>query len=231
MGLSRSTFYGPPHVAAAPGEVLVRIKAICDEFECYGYRRVDAALRHQGLVVNSKKVRRLMREHDLQPKQRRRYVVTPDSEHDSPDVIHHTSRHSAPAGGQLREDRSHTIPNQGILFNIYSIRRSLTCRRLFRSDGGQWSEQRAHVFANGSGERRHSAQRGVEPASLDLGDVCLRDAGLDFDVTLGEASFDPGKPKILPEKNLQSFSVATYCAGRSCTSVFRRTACRLLWHL
>ena len=34
--------------------------------------------------MNSKKVRRLMREHDLQPKQRRRYVVTTDSEHDSP---------------------------------------------------------------------------------------------------------------------------------------------------
>jgi putative transposase len=67
MGLSRSTFYDPPPVAAAPGEFLVRIKAICDEFECYGYRRVDAALRHQGMVVNSKKVRRLMREHDLHP--------------------------------------------------------------------------------------------------------------------------------------------------------------------
>jgi putative transposase len=45
------------------------------------YRRVGAALRHQGVVVNSKKLRRLMREH---PKQRRRYVVTTDSEHDSP---------------------------------------------------------------------------------------------------------------------------------------------------
>jgi putative transposase len=72
MGLSRSTFYDPAPVAVAPGEVLVRTKAICDEFECYGYRRVGAALRHQGMVVNSKRLRRLMREHDLQPKQRRR---------------------------------------------------------------------------------------------------------------------------------------------------------------
>ena len=84
MGLSRSTFYDPPPVARAAGEVLVRIKAIGDEFECYGYRRVGAALRHQGVVVNNKKLRRLMREHDLQPKQRRRYVVTTDSDHDSP---------------------------------------------------------------------------------------------------------------------------------------------------
>ena len=35
-------------------------------------------------MVNSKKIRRLMREHDLQPKRRRRYVVTTDSNHDSP---------------------------------------------------------------------------------------------------------------------------------------------------
>jgi HTH-like domain len=34
------------------------LKSICDEFETYGYRRVDAELRHRGLVVNAKKVRR-----------------------------------------------------------------------------------------------------------------------------------------------------------------------------
>ena len=65
------------------GELLARIGAICDEFECYGYRRVGAALRHQGVVVNGRKLRRLMREHALQPKRRRRYVVTTDSGHDS----------------------------------------------------------------------------------------------------------------------------------------------------
>ena len=84
MGLSRSTFYDAPPVSMAPSEVLVRISAICDEFECYGYRRVGAALRHQGVVVNGKKLRRLMRENDLQPKRRRRYVVTTDSDHDGP---------------------------------------------------------------------------------------------------------------------------------------------------
>ena len=57
---------------------------ISDEFECYGYRRVGAALRHQGVVVNGKKLRRLMREHGLQPKRRRRYVVTTDSDHAGP---------------------------------------------------------------------------------------------------------------------------------------------------
>ena len=84
MGLSRSTFYDAATAVLDSGEVLARIGEICDEFECYGYRRVGAALRHQGVVVNGKKLRRLMREHDLQPKRRRCYVVTTDSDHASP---------------------------------------------------------------------------------------------------------------------------------------------------
>ncbi len=72
MGLARSTFYDAPAVSAGEEEIVARILAICDEFECYGYRRIGAALRHQGIVVNHKKIRRLMREHDLQPKRRRR---------------------------------------------------------------------------------------------------------------------------------------------------------------
>jgi putative transposase len=84
MGLARSTFYDPSPVPLGPDELVARIGTICDEFECYGYRRVGAALRHQGVVVNGKKLRRLMREHGLQPKRRRRYVVTTDSNHGGP---------------------------------------------------------------------------------------------------------------------------------------------------
>ena len=70
--------------ARGEAEIVARITTICDEFEAYGYRRVGAELRHQGLVVNGKKIRRLMREHDLQPKRRRRFVATTDSDHDRP---------------------------------------------------------------------------------------------------------------------------------------------------
>lgn len=84
MGLPRSTFHDRAPTTLDAGEILSRIGAICDEFECYGYRRVGAVLRHQGIVVNGKKLRRLMREHDLQPKRRRRYVVTTDSDHAGP---------------------------------------------------------------------------------------------------------------------------------------------------
>jgi putative transposase len=84
MAVSRSIFYDTPIVLLDPGDLVARIGAICDEFECYGYRRVGAALRHQGIVVNGKKLRRLMREHGLQPKRHRRYMVTTDSNHAGP---------------------------------------------------------------------------------------------------------------------------------------------------
>lgn len=84
MALPHSTFYNAPAKATVDRDILANIAGICDEFESYGYRRVGAALRHQGVIVNSKKVRRLMREHGLQPKRRRRFVVTTNSDHDCP---------------------------------------------------------------------------------------------------------------------------------------------------
>jgi putative transposase len=84
MGLPRSTFYDVSALPADEAEIVARMRAICDEFEAYGYRRVGAALRHQGIVVNGKRVRRLMRAHDLQPRRRRRFVATTDSDHDRP---------------------------------------------------------------------------------------------------------------------------------------------------
>lgn len=60
MSLSRSTYYEKPSSAADDAEIVATMIAICDEFEAYGYRRVGADLRHRGLVVNSKKVRRIV---------------------------------------------------------------------------------------------------------------------------------------------------------------------------
>jgi putative transposase len=84
MGIARSTYYDRPTVAIDDTGLVEAIAAICDEFEAYGWRRVRAALRQQGVVANHKKIRRLMREHDLQPKRRRRFVATTDSDHDGP---------------------------------------------------------------------------------------------------------------------------------------------------
>src|ERR1700730_8809475 len=79
MGLPRSTFYDVPAATVGAVELVAKIVVICDEFETYGYRRVRAELRHQGFVINGKKIRRLMRENGLQPKRRRRYVITTKS--------------------------------------------------------------------------------------------------------------------------------------------------------
>jgi putative transposase len=84
MRISRSTFYDKPIAAFGDAAIVAEMKAISDTFEAYGYRRMGAELRHRGMVVNSKKVRRLMREHELNPKCRRRYVATTDSDHDLP---------------------------------------------------------------------------------------------------------------------------------------------------
>lgn len=84
MGIARSTFYDRPERPADDTAIVEAIVAVCDEFESYGYRRLGAALRQQGIIVNNKKLRRLMRQHDLQPRTRRRFVATTDSNHDGP---------------------------------------------------------------------------------------------------------------------------------------------------
>jgi putative transposase len=84
MAIARSTYYDRPELALDDTAIVEAIAAICDNFEAYGWRRVRAALRQQGVVVNHKKIRRLMQEHDLQPQTRRRFVATTDSAHDLP---------------------------------------------------------------------------------------------------------------------------------------------------
>ncbi len=84
MRIGRSTFYDAPDARARDLIIVAEMKMICDEFEAYGYRRVGAELRHRGIVVNTKKIRRLMREHALNPKQRKRFIATTDSDHNYP---------------------------------------------------------------------------------------------------------------------------------------------------
>lgn len=84
MGLARSTYYDRPVQAVDDTALVEAMCAVSDEFETYGYRRLGAALRQQGLIVNHKKLRRLMRDHDRQPRHRRRHVTTTDSDHDRP---------------------------------------------------------------------------------------------------------------------------------------------------
>lgn len=84
MGIARSTFYDAPARAADDTALVEAMHAIKDEFEAYGWRRMQAALAQQGWIVNHKKLKRLMREHGLNARTRRRYIATTDSNHDQP---------------------------------------------------------------------------------------------------------------------------------------------------
>ncbi len=58
-----------------------RIQRIALANRCYGYRRVAAELRRQGVVVNHKCVLRILREDNLLSLRRRRFVLTTESRH------------------------------------------------------------------------------------------------------------------------------------------------------
>ena len=82
MGIARSTCYRASKGSADDTALVEAMHAIKDEFEAYGWRRMQAALRHRGWIVNHKKIKRLMREHAMHPPRRRRFVATTDSNHE-----------------------------------------------------------------------------------------------------------------------------------------------------
>ena len=84
MGIARSTYYNAPVSTCDDTAIVKPSGSYATSSSTTAWRRVRAALRQQGIVVNHKKIRRLMREHDLQPRLRRRHVATTDSDHDDP---------------------------------------------------------------------------------------------------------------------------------------------------
>jgi putative transposase len=86
-GASRATYYRHRHsmpTLPVPGDPELRqaLHRIALETSGYGYRRMTRQLRREGIAINSKKVRRLMREEHLLYSPKRRFVVTTDSDHD-----------------------------------------------------------------------------------------------------------------------------------------------------
>ena len=68
----------------AETELRDKIQRIALENRYYGYRRVTADLRLQGVIVNHKRGLRVMREDNLLSLRKRRFVVTTDSTHGRP---------------------------------------------------------------------------------------------------------------------------------------------------
>ncbi|MFI5305085.1 MAG: IS3 family transposase [Nitrospiria bacterium] len=95
-GISRASFYRSlqeDQPAEEEMEVRSAIQQIVLEHRRrYGYRRVTAELRRRGMLVNHKRVSRLMREDNLLAVQPRAFVVTTDSDHELEVYLNFASR-------------------------------------------------------------------------------------------------------------------------------------------
>jgi putative transposase len=83
VGLSTSGYYyrAGQSRAVADVELKDRIDAIHVDLPAYGYRRLKEELKRQGLRVNWKRIRRVMRQYGLFPIRPRSFVRTTDSKH------------------------------------------------------------------------------------------------------------------------------------------------------
>jgi transposase InsO family protein len=85
----------------AETELRDRIQRVALEHRCYGYRRVAAELRMQGILVNHKRVLRVMREDNLLSLRKRKFVVTTNSSHSRVVFPHRIANLALTAPNQL----------------------------------------------------------------------------------------------------------------------------------
>jgi len=85
MGIKRSTLYYQPkgnlNKKIKETDIKNRIKDISYKHPYYGYRRITAQLRRDKVIVNHKKVLKMMKELGIQGRIKRRYVTTTNSKH------------------------------------------------------------------------------------------------------------------------------------------------------
>ncbi|WP_440962797.1 IS3 family transposase [Massilia sp. GER05] len=87
LGVSRSGFYEARRRAAQPAvcKASVHVRAaFAASHQSYGSRRIVAALANDGLQIGRHKVRRLMRQAELKPVWKRKFIHTTDSKHALP---------------------------------------------------------------------------------------------------------------------------------------------------
>ncbi len=86
VGLSRSTIWrqlrGPAIATDDEVELRSQIQTVALEMRTYGYRPITEELHRRGVIVNHKRVLRLLREDNLLCLRQRAFVRTTDSRHD-----------------------------------------------------------------------------------------------------------------------------------------------------
>lgn len=104
-GVSRAGYYRNL-TEAVPEEAAMAVRVRIQEIVLahrrrYGIRRVTATLHRQGMVVNHKRVERIMREDNLLAIRRRKYILTTDSQHEFPVYVNLAARMQVTAINQL----------------------------------------------------------------------------------------------------------------------------------
>jgi putative transposase len=104
-GVSRASFYRSLQ-ERAPVEEDMEARNVMQQIAVehrrrYGYRRMSAELRRRGMVVNHKRVLRMMREDNLLAVQPRAFVVTTDSDHEFEVYLNLASRMKLTGMNQL----------------------------------------------------------------------------------------------------------------------------------
>ncbi len=86
LGMSRSSYYFKPAELPAGVDLSLRkmIRDIALEFAGYGYRRITIALRRQNVIINHKKVLRLMHAENVLCKRKSFKPQTTNSNHNQP---------------------------------------------------------------------------------------------------------------------------------------------------
>ncbi|GAI63858.1 unnamed protein product [marine sediment metagenome] len=87
MGIKRSTLYYQPkkNINKKQKELRIRkkIEDISREHPYYGYRRITASLRRDQVIINHKKVLKVMQEMGIQGRIKRKYIATTNSKHNN----------------------------------------------------------------------------------------------------------------------------------------------------
>ena len=85
MEIPSSTYYYKPKGNLSKkkrdADIADVIEEVAFDFPSYGYRRITAALKRRGMVVNHKKVAKIMKKMGIQCRKRKRFVSTTNSSH------------------------------------------------------------------------------------------------------------------------------------------------------
>jgi len=105
VGVSRAGFYRSLQ-ERAPDDEDMEVRSVIQQIAVehrrrYGYRRISAELRRRGMLVNHKRVLRIIREDNLLAVQPRAFVVTTDSDHEFEVYLNLASRMKLTGMNQL----------------------------------------------------------------------------------------------------------------------------------